>query len=64
MDLPYKISKAIQDQEILNYIDEIKINLRSVLSDDTVVEEFCKNYKFWVFSSLNNTDLIALQISL
>lgn len=57
--LPFGHSRAIDDDEVLSFIDSISLNLVTALSTHDYVWQFCNEYLEWIKSNTLNT-LIGL----
>lgn len=53
--LPFGHSRAIDDKEVLEFIDSLSINLTTVLSDHNYVWQFCNEYIEWIKSNTLHT---------
>ena len=59
-DLPFGHSAAIQDPEVLLFLNSIDLNLNNTLSDLRVVDDFCVGFRQWILASTNHT-LLGLE---
>jgi hypothetical protein len=52
--LPFGHSTAVNDPKVLAVLESFRPNLVEVLSDTSVVDKFCDEYKHWILTSSNH----------
>jgi len=60
MDLIYRTPRAIKDNKVINFLNNLPVNLLSIENDESITDLFCKNYLRWIFSTTNKK-LVGLE---